>query len=171
MQVLNIHERELHTSPERVGALIDALSSAEDEVWPKHLWSPMIFDRPLSVGATGGHGPVRYFVETYTPGRMIKFRFTGPKGFNGYHLLNIANINTQSCTLRHTLEMTTHGKSIISWPLMFRPMHDALIEDAFNLAEVAIGQRPPIRQWSLWVRILRWLLSKKQAQTRSTNSN
>ena len=86
MKVVNIHERELPASPERVGALIDSLSSHEDSLWPKHSWPPLEFDRPLSVGAVGGHGPVRYFVEAYTPCKSIRFRFTRPKGFSGYHM-------------------------------------------------------------------------------------
>ena len=85
MKVINIHECELDGTPEQVGLLIDSLASAEDALWPYQLWPRMEFDRPLDVGATGGHGPVRYFVEEYTPGQSIKFRFTGPKGFNGFH--------------------------------------------------------------------------------------
>lgn len=85
MKILNVHERELQASPDRVGALIDSLAFRDDALWPKHAWPRMEFDRPLSVGARGGHGPIRYFVEEYVPGESIKFRFTGPKGFNGFH--------------------------------------------------------------------------------------
>ncbi|UNO43730.1 DUF2867 domain-containing protein [Streptomyces sp. MST-110588] len=38
----------------------------------------MRFDRPLGVGAYGGHGPVRYRVSAYDPGRRIRFDFTSP---------------------------------------------------------------------------------------------
>jgi hypothetical protein len=80
MKVINVHERELQADLEKVGALIDSLSSLEDALWPISSWPRMEFDLPLSVGATGGHGPVRYFVESYTPSQAIRFRFTGPKG-------------------------------------------------------------------------------------------
>ena len=85
MRVINVHERELLATPEQVGALIDSLASDEDALWPNHSWPRMAFDRPLCVGATGGHGPVRYFVGEYVPGQAIRFHFTGPKGFSGYH--------------------------------------------------------------------------------------
>ena len=136
--MLNVHERELPATPERVGALIDSLSSSEDALWPKQSWPRMEFDRPLSVGAAGGHGPVRYFVEAYVPGNSIKFRFTGPKGFNGCHGYEILNLSAEACILRHTLEMTTHGAAIFSWPIVFRPMHDALIEDSLALGQASL---------------------------------
>jgi hypothetical protein len=116
MNVLNIHEREFSVSPGRVGALIDSLSSREDTLWPKQAWPLMEFDRILSVGAVGGHGPIRYFVEAYVPGKSIRFRFTGPRGFNGYHGYEVLELTPQSCVLRHTLGMTTRGLAIISWP-------------------------------------------------------
>ena len=79
MQVLNVHECELEADPMLIGALIDSLASKEDRLWPKHVWPRMEFDRSLSVGAKGGHGPIRYFVEDYIPGKSIKFRLTGRK--------------------------------------------------------------------------------------------
>jgi len=66
MEVLNVHERELEADPIQIGALIDSLASREDRLWPKHVWPRMEFDRSLGVGAKGGHGPIRYFVEEYT---------------------------------------------------------------------------------------------------------
>lgn len=59
MKVLNVHERELRATSEQVGALIGSLASRNDLLWPRHIWPKMEFDRPLSVGATGGHGPIR----------------------------------------------------------------------------------------------------------------
>ena len=50
MKVLNIHERELEANHERVGALIDSLSSEDDRLWPNHSWPRMKFDRPLTLG-------------------------------------------------------------------------------------------------------------------------
>lgn len=168
MKVLNIHERELPVSPALAGALIDSLSSREDALWPVHSWPQMKFDRPLNVGAAGGHGPVRYFVEEYTPGRTIRFRFTGPKGFNGYHGYEILNLGSQGCLLRHTLEMTAQGGAIISWPIAFRPMHDALIEDSLALAQASLGLPLRVQKWSAWVKVLRWAVSKGQSRAQVT---
>jgi hypothetical protein len=168
MKVLNVHECELQAARDKVSMLIDSLSSPADTLWPRHSWPRMEFDRPLGVGATGGHGPVRYFVESYTPGQAIRFRFTGPKGFNGYHGYEILSSPGQSCVLRHTLKMTTLGPALLSWPLMFRPMHDALLEDSLAVAQASLGITPKVQTWSTWVRFLRWLISGGRAREQVT---
>lgn len=171
MEILNIHERELEMDPVRIGALIDSLSSKEDRLWPRHVWPRMAFDRPLGVGATGGHGPIRYFVEEYTPGQSIRFRFTGPKGFDGFHGFEIVSDPEQRVTLRHTLKMSAHGRALLSWPLVFRPMHDALIEDSLAVAQASLGLAPTIQAWSLWVKILRCVVSGGRARPQATPSS
>lgn len=171
MQVLNVHERELKADPLEIGALIDPLSSKEDRLWPKHVWPPLKFDRPLAIGASGGHGPIRYFVEEYTPGQSVRFRFTGPRGFDGFHGYRIVAGPQRSVVLRHTLWMSTHGAAILSWPLVFRPMHDALIADSFATAQASLGLAPAIRPWSLWVKMLRWIASGGRARSRVAPKN
>ncbi len=85
MKILSVHERKLDASPAEVGALINSLASPRDLLWPRDMWPRMEFDGPLGVGATGGHKPIRYSVEAYQPGQSIRFRFLGPKGFDGFH--------------------------------------------------------------------------------------
>lgn len=168
MNVLNVHERELFVPKNQVGALIDSLSSKQDLLWPRHSWPHMEFDRPLEVGAVGGHGPIRYFVDSYSPASSIRFCFTGPKGFNGHHRYEIIEIKVGLCVLRHTLEMEANGPAVLTWPLIFRPLHDALIEDSLALAQTVLGQQTLIREWSIWVRFLRWVVSKGQARAQVT---
>jgi len=163
MKVINIHERELQAPCERIGALVDSLSSPQDALWPLRSWPRMKLDRPLSIGATGGHGPIRYIVESYTPGIAVSFRFTSPKGFNGHHGYAVVRSSDQSCVLRHTLEMTTHGPALIAWPLVFRPLHDALLDDSLAVAQASLGLTPRVRTWSPWVRLLRRLVSGGRA--------
>ncbi|MBI1822127.1 MAG: SRPBCC family protein [Nitrospirae bacterium] len=171
MKVLNIHERGLEADPIQIGALIDLLASKEDRLWPKHVWPRMELDRSLGVGAKGGHGPIRYFVEEYIPGKSIKFHFTGPKGFDGFHGYEIVNGYKLPVVLRHTLKMNTCGPAIWSWPLVYRPMHDALMEDSLATAQVALGLPPKIQSWSLWVKILRWIVSGGKARSQNTPNN
>ena len=163
MQVLNIHERELNASIARVGELIDSLATQADRLWPVHSWPRMQFDRPLGVGASGGHGPIRYKVEAYEPCRFIKFRFTGPRGFDGYHAFDLSTMPGDRVKLRHTVKMNTRGLALISWPLVFEPMHNALIEDALATAEASLGLLPTMQDWSPWVRFLRWLVTGGKA--------
>lgn len=164
MRILNLHQRELPVPADRVGALIDSLASTRDALWPTMAWPPMKLDRPLGVGASGGHGPIRYVVEEYLPGRSVRFRFTAPRGFDGTHSFDCISETGQPTVLRHTLAMTAHGLAILSWPLAFRPLHDALLEDALAQAEAALALDSPVCQWSLWVKVLRWAISGGKAR-------
>jgi len=165
MKVVNIHEREFQSTPDRVGALIDSLASPQDALWPKLSWPRMEFDRALNSGARGGHGPIRYFVEAYVPKHSVNFRFTGPRGFDGFHAYQCIKVRTYTTILRHTLEMTTHGRAVLSWPLIFQPLHDALIEDSFTTAEASLGLPQRVQPWSYWVRVLRWAVSGGKASS------
>jgi hypothetical protein len=71
---------------------------------------------------------MRYTVDAYQPGRSIQFHFTRPTGFN------------------------------FTWPVVFRTLHDALIEDVLDRAASALGERPAPRRWTLQVRVLRRIL-------------
>jgi hypothetical protein len=171
MKILNIHERELEANCEQVGALIDSLASEDDRLWPNHSWPRIQFDRPLSVGADGGHGLIGYSVEEYKPARSIKFHFTKPKGFKGFHRFEVLNKAHQSVSLRHTIEMTLHGFAFLTWPLIIRPLHDALLEDAFATAEASLGMIPKMRAWSPWVKLIRWVISGGKARLQISPDN
>ncbi|PKO30371.1 MAG: hypothetical protein CVU34_19375 [Betaproteobacteria bacterium HGW-Betaproteobacteria-7] len=168
MHVLNIHEREIFAEAAEVGKLIDSLASDNDALWPKAFWPPMRFDRPLSVGAVGGHGPIPYVVEEFRPGQMVKFRFIGPLGFNGYHWFEVLPKGEASVLLRHTIGMRAEGPALLSWPLFIRPLHDALLEDALAFAQASVGAVPVVRPWSPWVKLLRWLMSGGRAPGQRT---
>ena len=125
MKVLNRHSRRLHHSPESLGERLDTLATRRDALWPHERWPRMAFDRPLEVGAVGGHGPIRYVVEEFRPGRQVVLRFTNPKGFHGTHRYTVEGCDG-GCELRHTIDMHTSGSAVFSWPLVVRPLHDAL---------------------------------------------
>jgi hypothetical protein len=168
MNVFNIHQREFRSDPNRVGALIDSLASSKDGLWPKRLWPPMKLDLSPGIGASGGHGPVKYVVEEYCPGQSIRFRFLAPKGFDGFHSFELVSIDDRSAGLRHTLKMKTHGWAVLSWLIFFRPMHDALLEDAFAVAEASLGLEPRIKPWSPCVKFLRWSIMRGRARKQAT---
>ncbi len=155
MRVLNVHQRQFAASAPEVGALIDGLGSASDRLWPPR-WPRMRFDRPLGSGASGGHGPIRYDVELYEPGKRIRFRLRSPRGFDGFHGFEVV-AEESGATLRHTLEMNAHGSARITWPLIFAPLHDALVEDGLDAAAIALHEQPRLQPWSWRVRFLRRL--------------
>ena len=157
MKVVNVHQRLLHASPERVGALIDTLASPADALWPGRAWPRMRFDRPLGVGAAGGHGPIRYVVEAYTPGQSIRFRFTAPAGFDGWHGFEVLDATHAHCVLEHRIEMNARGPALLTWPLVVRHLHDACVEDALSQAQASLGNEPKAVPWPARVRLLQWL--------------
>ncbi|GAA1919878.1 hypothetical protein GCM10009837_51420 [Streptomyces durmitorensis] len=155
--VLNEHERVIEAPAGVVGALLDRLSAEEDPIFPTPAWEPMIFDRPLGVGATGGHGPVRYSVTEYEPGRRVRFAFTPPD--NGFHELTVEPMGEERCRVRHVLETELRGRDRLLWPAVVRPLHDTIIEEVFDNIERAAtdGCARPVR-WSPRVRLCNRLM-------------
>jgi hypothetical protein len=157
--IRNIHERVMHAPPTEVGTLIDGLASEHDRLWPSDRWPAIRLDRPLGVSASGGHGFIRYSVSDYEPGRRVEFRFDPRTGLAGRHWFEVGSREGRT-TLRHTLEAAPRGRTRIAWPLIYQWLHDALIEDALDRAEMATAGRPVrARRWSPWVRLLRAALT------------
>lgn len=165
MQVVNIHERVLPASKAEVGRLIDTLASAHDLLWPREQWPALRFDRGLRVGSTGGHGPIRYRIEVYEQGARIVCRFTRPTGFSGTHAFVVLEQPGGRTMLRHELRMTAEGPARVTWPLVFRPLHDALLEDSLDKAERQVTGAVAIpNRWSWYVRLLRWIATSGRRQ-------
>lgn len=165
MAVYNVHERTVPVPAERLGALLDTLASAEDRLWPggEGEWPHMEFGPcfGLARGARGGHGPVRYDVAEYVPGRWVRFRFTAPRGFHGFHEYTVDSAGDgqppgAGAVLRHALVLRPRGPARLSWPLMYRWLHDALLEDSLDRAESACtGTVARPARWGPYVRMLR----------------
>lgn len=162
MNVRNVHERFLPLPPDRVAALFADLGADPDRLWPRDRWPPMRREGPWETGTRAHHGPVHYIVEAWEPGRLIRFRFTRPRGFDGTHQFSVEK--TEGGTLlRHELAMRARGWALLSWPLVFRPLHDAVIEDGFDRAAGALGHGLEGKGWSLRVRMLRRLLRRRRS--------
>ena len=159
MNVRNVHERLLEADGDAVGRLIDSLGSRDDRLWPRNVWPAMRFDRPLGVGAVGGHGPIRYTLVECQPGRLVRFRFDAPRGFAGSHRFERTDV-PGGVVLSHVLEMEAVGVARLTWPLVFRPLHDALIEDCLACAQRSLGLRAEVLPWSASVRFLRRVLGR-----------
>jgi hypothetical protein len=90
-----------------------------------------------------------------------------PRGFNGTHGFDVEPLGAERTRLRHVLEMRTKAPALVSWPLVFRPLHNALIEDSLARAEQSAGVVSRERSWSPWVKVLRWALSGRRTRLRS----
>lgn len=155
MRINNVHSRVFAVdSLDAVGALIDSLATADDRLWPHESWPAMRFDRPLTTGATGGHGPIRYDVVEYQPARRLHCTFTNPTGLHGYHEWVVRPVSGGN-ELRHSLVANATGWLRVSWPLMWRPLHDALLEDALDKAAGQLGIATAGTPWSGYVQALR----------------
>ena len=153
--IRNVHQRRVRSHATAVGRLLDALSSSCDQIWPNDAWPPLLLDGPLGVGAQGGHGTIRYSVESYTPGQEVVFRFDPVGGLTGTHTFSVRHTG-EDTLVSHVLEAKPTAAMRLLWPLVLRWLHDALIEDAFdNVEAVAAGQLPPPRRHGPVVRFLR----------------
>jgi hypothetical protein len=154
--VRNVHERRVAAPVGELGPLLDRLGGPEDALWPSPAWAPMVLDGPVAVGASGGHGEIRYRVVAHEPGRRVEFAFDLAIGVRGRHVFSIEPDGGSGSVLRHVAEGRLGWPMVLLWPLAVRWLHDALVEDLLDRAERAAGTGPaaPAR-WSPWVRLLR----------------
>ena len=154
--IVNSHERTFGAPVSEVAELLGTLASQDDRVWPCESWPRMRLTPGLIPGATGGHGPVRYRVERSDPTSTVAFTFTAPRGFRGGHSFTVMRSSESLTTVKHEIRMHAQGWARLTWPLFFRPLHDALLEEALDNLGRQLGEPPrqPHRR-SLWVRALR----------------
>ncbi len=167
MKIDSWHEVELAVGPEQAGALLDSLAGPDDRLWPRENWPPMEFDRTLGVGARGGHGPVRYSVTEYEPGRRVVFTFEDKGIFervDGRHWFEVVfDGEGAGVIMRHVIEARGGLRSWLRWLVAVQPLHDALIRDAWDKAREQVGHpATEPAKWSWWVRFLRKALTPRR---------
>jgi hypothetical protein len=155
----NAHQREFDVPAATVGALLAELPT---RLWPADRWPPTVLDNGLTVGSTGGHGPIRYSVAEYEPGKRLRFAFDPTIGLDGFHEFTVHDLGPDRCRLVHDMGGRLHGPMVLGWPLAFRWLHDALLRDLLDNTERAVTGRVrrPAR-WSPWVRLLRSVASRR----------
>ena len=168
--IRNVHQRKIQAPAGSVGALLDRLASDDDPLWPSPTWPRLHLDGGLAVGASGGHGPIRYTVAEYEPGRRVRFSFDPPGGLVGFHELVIEPVGESACVLRHNLVARAGPRAFTRWHVVIRWLHDAVVEDLLdNTQRAATGLLPAPARASAWVRLLRAGLSRT-ARRRPTSS-
>lgn len=131
--IRNVHQRQLRAGASDVGVLLQELASDNDRLWPHDRWPAMKLSNGVIEGSTGGHGFVRYSVETVAHDR-VTFRFDESIGLRGTHGFELEESPDGGCVLRHVLDGKSLGPMKIGWPLVVRPLHDALVEDGLDNA-------------------------------------
>ena len=140
MRILNVHDRELDAPPAAVDDLLSGLGGPTDRLWPVERWpdTPLILDGPPEPGSSGGHGLIRYRVTRREPGRLLAFRFTGPRGLEGVHRFEIEPAGEDRSVLRHVLDADVGLRMRPVVPALERA-HDLLLEDLLDNAARELG--------------------------------
>jgi hypothetical protein len=164
--VRNVHERLVQAPLDEVGPLLDTLGGPGDRIWPSPAWPPMVLDRPVAVGAAGGHASFRYRVTRHEPGRLVEFTADPGQFLQGTHTFTAEPAGPTATVLRHVLDARVSGPMRPAWPLAVRWLHDAVVEEIFDNAERAVGHEParPARR-SPWVRFLQSCTAERAVPT------
>lgn len=165
MKVYNRHDRRINTTETVAASILNSLSGPDDRLWPHEKWPLMQLDGSLAPGARGGHGPVRYRMEQFIPGRKAVFRFE-PEGlipdFDGVHYFEVSP-EGDCVVMTHVIDVRCGFRQWARWRLLIEPIHDAVIEDAFDKVENSIaGRGEKSSPWSLRVKVLREMRARKR---------
>src|SRR6476661_2038991 len=157
MRVHNVHERVLTAEATAVGALLDGVGGPHDALWPSPEWAPMWINGAPAIGVAGGHGPLRYRVSTYEPGRRIVFTLEQGQGLSGWHGFEVEPLGPERAVLRHVVSARAHGRMRALWPCVVRPVHDGIVEQILDRAEIALGTGPArATRLAAIARLARW---------------
>jgi hypothetical protein len=118
-------------------------------MWPRG-WPPFRDDRI---------GFLRHEPLEHVPGIRRRFRIVGPRGFSGWHGWDVEP-SEGGTLLRHEVDAECRGWVRVGWPLVIKPIHDALHEDVLDEAARVVGGAPAGRTWPPRVRFLRWAIRK-----------
>jgi hypothetical protein len=159
----NVHERHVRAPVDEVGAVLETLAGPHDRVWPGDAWPALALDRGLAVGSTGGHADIRYTVTGHDPGRRVELTFDPACGIVGTHVFEVADRGDGTTLLSHEIAGRSAGSMRLMWPLVVRWVHDAVVEDAFDRMERALGTGPAQpAAWTPYVRLLRAAHARSQ---------
>jgi hypothetical protein len=155
-KIHNVHTREIAAPDGVVGEILDTVGSADDRLWATDIWvaEPVVFDRPLGVGADSGHGSIRYSVIEYEPGRRVVFEFAPDSALSGTHRFELEALGPDRCRLTHVLEAEA---ARWMWPLVpiLIGWHNAMVETALDRGELeATGCLERRTRIPLWLRIV-----------------
>ncbi|MCR9145135.1 MAG: SRPBCC family protein [bacterium] len=159
MKVINIHERRVRTKRDLAAEVFESLATKRDRLWPRRKWPAIRLDASKAEHGRGGHGPIRYRVTEHRPGEKTIFEFEDAglsRGLEGRHYFELVQHDAEEFTARHVIEARLSGAALLFWPLVIRPLHDALVEDALDNFERATTESVAREnRYSPYVKLLR----------------
>lgn len=170
--VRNVHSRVTDGTVADAAALIEALGTRDDRLWPRDRWPRIRLDQGTAEGSRGGNAGLRYRVLQVEPGRRVRFVFESGShpAVTGWHELRVDPIGDDGLQWTHELVLE-HPSLQVRTGLI--PLHDALLEDLFDQIEYELGQHPLERpEFSASIRTLRALMrpAKHKAPVAATPS-
>lgn len=160
--IVDIRSRQIVGTLEQASFLLQGFADDSPILWPINLWPRDKFDSPLQVGAIGGHGATKYVVVSYDPKKELVFKFISPKGYIGMHGFTLETISIQGkqgVIITHVTKLLLKRYHLTMWYLAIKWVHEALIEDCFNNAELYLtGKIIKKTQWKWRVYFWRHIL-------------
>ncbi|MCB1167414.1 MAG: hypothetical protein KDK37_13690 [Leptospiraceae bacterium] len=144
MKVKNVHERRISGSGESMERIFESLGTRNDCIWPRN-WPPMRLKPSKGNLGRGGHGPIRYRVIEHVRGKRIVFEFEQEglsRGLVGVHYFELLTEGNGEFIIRHVIDVRLRWPAFLLWPILIRPLHDALLEDALDNFESAVSAMP-----------------------------
>lgn len=159
-KIFSHHQRTIDCAIETARGLFETFVDNDSIFWPTSSWPRDAFnDDQLKIGSIGGHGGTKYKIQHYQPGACLEFSFIYPKGYLGTHEFRLIFLNSSQFLLCHVTNIKTNIYHWMLWQIMIRWVHDALIQDAFDKAELHLMGKIRLKStWKYRVYLIRHLL-------------
>lgn len=172
MRIAEVHKRQFDCPDNEVRSLLDSFGHPGGLFQPGEEWLAQGINETLIVGVKSGHWPFKYELHEYVPGESLGFTFLYPPCLKGaiwrFHIYK--NLRGYS-VLENTFEHSAKGPAHISWPLVFKWLYRASIQDVLANAQRSLGEVPKVRGWSPWVSLLRSIfLARAKRKLKSVNT-
>lgn len=146
--LVNVHSRVCDGSWPAATSLLASIAEPETGLWPADPWPPLRLNRGLTIGSSGGHGPIRYTVTDRSDAHVC-FAFSEHNRFAGSHSLTV---HPENGRVRWTHVLHIRRPDLVTQAVIV-PLHDQVLEQLLDNAEnLLAGRRPSPRRIPLRAR-------------------
>lgn len=129
------HSRDLNRPVAEVFALLEAMGTDQDRIWPDEKVRFTRTPGPLVVGETHEqHGLIRATLAEYVPSERIVWGVDIPmlKGTHGFYVEKLGGGRTR---ITHRIAAKVAWGMLPMWKTFVQPLHDRIIEGIFDRIE------------------------------------